>query len=119
MVSVIVFIKDLSQIATNKSIAISEGRIKIRLTANEQDKLAWVPWDLSDIIVVHLDGAILNYVEMADDEEGYAIVHNEKGIPEVLTGKVEFVPIDERGERLLVALRKRWEILAPQRGSPC
>lgn len=44
------------------------------------------------------------------------MLNRELAVPEVITGKVEFVPNNERGEKLLAALRKRWSILAPQWG---
>lgn len=84
----------------------------MRITSDKQDKLAWQPFDLSDI-ATHVDGKPVADVVTADDEEGYVIVINRNlAIPEVITGNVEFVPQDERGEKLLAALRKRWEILA-------
>lgn len=84
------------------------------LTTDQQDKLAWQSFDLVDI-ETHIDGNSVPGVVTADDEEGYAIVFNrDLVILDVITGKVEFVPKNERGEKLLSSLRKRWEILAPQ-----
>ncbi|MFD2248947.1 hypothetical protein FHS82_001064 [Pseudochelatococcus lubricantis] len=91
----------------------------MRITTDKQDKLAWTSFDLADI-EMRVDGEVVHHVVTADDAEGYAIVLNrELAVPEVLTGKVEFMPKNERGEKLLAALRKRWEILAPQWGSLC
>lgn len=89
----------------------------MRITSDEQDKLAYCDWAIGCGFDILLDGRSIDKVVTADDDEGYAISYNDElGTYEVLAGKVEFVPKNERGEKLLEALRKRWSILAPQWG---
>lgn len=87
----------------------------MRITSDDQDKLAYCAWAIGCGLDILLDGRSIDGVVTADDDGGYVISYNDElETYEVLAGKVEFVPQDERGEKLLAALRKRWEILAPQ-----